>query len=327
MFVGGTVTLLSRYVLVHPHTMLAEAQQLNATIGDQGDCMERLRIDRKCFMITPLHQLVNRILETLRSAARTGTTGMGVGVCADDAFLAHPEFFPLGPQCFELDAATRSDLLLQQEQQQVPPVTVPVASSVTVSAEPSVTVPVPDVSSVAVPVALLPPPPPTVLRIEHLLDRNQLLTVLRQLYVEKRDAVRTILGHYKAGRLHKIFDVNYLQLHPGVEFNQECFDRANHLFLEFLSKHTVASLSKFYSEFAEKYHQCFVDGTELLNQRLELQENVIFEGAQGSMLDRIYGTYPHLTRTLCSEDNAMSLLSQVQHPFKLVKIGALRCYS
>ena len=75
--------------------MIVESENLVET--GVHDCCDRLFIDKECVIITPLHQLHNRVLETLRGEAdRYGTTGMGVGVAVNDAMRANPDIYPLG---------------------------------------------------------------------------------------------------------------------------------------------------------------------------------------------------------------------------------------
>ncbi len=58
---------------------------------------------------------------------------------------------------------------------------------------------------------------------------------------------------------------------------------------------------------------------------------VVFEGAQGALLDKMHGFYPHLTRTLCSDHNALALVEEVKGATSLklavTKVGILRAYA
>ena len=50
-----------------------------------------------------------------------------------------------------------------------------------------------------------------------------------------------------------------------------------------------------YLNYAEKLKKYMVDTTELINDMLDVGKNVLFEGAQGTMLDLDHGTYPFVT--------------------------------
>jgi len=50
-----------------------------------------------------------------------------------------------------------------------------------------------------------------------------------------------------------------------------------------------------YCDYAEKIKELITDTSFLLNQALDANQKVLFEGAQGSMLDIDYGTYPFVT--------------------------------
>jgi adenylosuccinate synthase len=87
-FVPGVKSLLSRFMLIEPYAMLNEAAHLNS-IG-VADVMARTFIDERCLVITPPHQIANRIRERARGEHAHGTCGMGFGECTADS-LSHPE--------------------------------------------------------------------------------------------------------------------------------------------------------------------------------------------------------------------------------------------
>jgi adenylosuccinate synthase len=55
--------------------------------------------------------------------------------------------------------------------------------------------------------------------------------------------------------------------------------------------------------------------------------NVVFEGAQGVLLDEKFGLEPHRTWTCCTFDNAASLLDEVDHRGDRINLGVLRSYA
>lgn len=94
-----------------------------------------------------------------------------------------------------------------------------------------------------------------------------------------------------------------------------------------LSPKGLANCLKFYEKFREDYASSFVDTSEYLSRTLKKGKNVIFEGSQGSLLDPIYGFFPFVTKTLCTDHNANKLLQELKISPKVVKVGVLRCYS
>jgi adenylosuccinate synthase len=54
--------------------------------------------------------------------------------------------------------------------------------------------------------------------------------------------------------------------------------------------------------------------------------NVVFEGAQGVLLDQCYGFFPYCTRSNCTFKNALQLLSEAGFEGEVVKTGLLRAY-
>lgn len=56
-------------------------------------------------------------------------------------------------------------------------------------------------------------------------------------------------------------------------------------------------------------------------------ENVIFEGAQGALLDAEAGFHPHTTWSDCTAANAMEMLNQAHPGAQVHRIGVTRCYA
>src|SRR5579863_8788319 len=57
----------------------------------------------------------------------------------------------------------------------------------------------------------------------------------------------------------------------------------------------VQGLAEKYLEYAERLRPLVVDASSLINRALDEGKSVLFEGAQGTMLDIDYGTYPFVT--------------------------------
>jgi adenylosuccinate synthase len=75
--IGGSTTYLSDGMLVQPVNLLRENRSL-VRIGIP-DAMERIFIDPDCPIVTPIHQMLGRMLEISRGRNRFGSVGMGVG--------------------------------------------------------------------------------------------------------------------------------------------------------------------------------------------------------------------------------------------------------
>ncbi len=81
--IPGTRTHLSRFMLVNPISMLSEEQHLQA-LGVSG-VLSLTSIDRDALIITPFHQVANRMREIARDSSRHGSCGMGIGETMADS--------------------------------------------------------------------------------------------------------------------------------------------------------------------------------------------------------------------------------------------------
>lgn len=82
-FVPGMRTHLSRFMLLDPIELAAEARQLT----DLGlpDPFALLTIDADALVVTPFHRAANRVRERTRGSGEHGTCGMGIGETMADA--------------------------------------------------------------------------------------------------------------------------------------------------------------------------------------------------------------------------------------------------
>lgn len=88
MFVPGSTTCLSQYMILDPLAMRKEAHHL-AQVG-VTDAFARTTIDRRALITTPYHQAANQYRELARGADRHGSCGMGIGETVA-ASLAYPQ--------------------------------------------------------------------------------------------------------------------------------------------------------------------------------------------------------------------------------------------
>jgi adenylosuccinate synthase len=82
---AGARTLLSRFVLVNPIALVAEARALEDKGVDAP--LARVAIDGDALVTTPYHVAMNRLREMARSR-RHGSCGMGIGETMEDALAA-----------------------------------------------------------------------------------------------------------------------------------------------------------------------------------------------------------------------------------------------
>lgn len=95
-FTPGVRTHLSRYVLVDPLALAAEADHL-AELG-VTDALDRISVDARALLVTPWHRAANQARERARGARRHGSCGMGIGETARYA-LDHPDDAPTVDDC------------------------------------------------------------------------------------------------------------------------------------------------------------------------------------------------------------------------------------
>ena len=80
---AGAKTFLSRHMLVNPCALINEEVALQKV--DVKDAFEKLTIDGRALVTTPLHQLVNQLREKSRGTDRHGSCGMGIAETVIDS--------------------------------------------------------------------------------------------------------------------------------------------------------------------------------------------------------------------------------------------------
>jgi len=68
----------------------------------------------------------------------------------------------------------------------------------------------------------------------------------------------------------------------------------------------LAAIKREYADYGQKLRQYVTDTGALVNDALESEKKVLFEGAQGTMLDIDHGTYPYVTSSTTASSNAAS---------------------
>jgi len=166
------------------------------------------------------------------------------------------------------------------------------------------------------------------IQVSDLFDRNLFFKKLKKLIEEKISHVYILIQeYYKKNNI----DPNLCAEDKYVKEVQITIEK-------FKNEYSLVKLLKLYLDWFEKFkkHDVFIDnGADLICEFLNNEKysnNIVFEGSQGSLLDRIYGFYPHITKTLCSLENAEKLINEIRERYsfgniEIYKIGVLRIYS
>jgi adenylosuccinate synthase len=86
-------------------------------------------------------------------------------------------------------------------------------------------------------------------------------------------------------------------------------------------------------DLADRYHRFIVhsgvriDGPHCLQDHLAAGGRLIFEGAQGVLLDETHGFWPHVTPSRTTSANAEALWSELGQGGALIRLGVLRAYA
>lgn len=93
-------------------------------------------------------------------------------------------------------------------------------------------------------------------------------------------------------RLIDLYDEKrfYRKLKENVEYENEVFEKVFHE-----SKVNFEEIFHLYVGYGEKLKKFCCDTIQLLNQAVKEKKLILFEGAQGTLLDLDFGTYPYVT--------------------------------
>lgn len=308
-FLKSSGTLLSKYMIINPITLQREIEVLSKKGISEAEILNKLFIDEACFLITPYHKLINVVKEILRCKANHGSTGLGVGVAIDDAmYKGERSFFPKAQVCFEKEKQIEAD---EKENRNFAYFNCDAA----------------------------------VIQVKDFYERNLLFRKLKMLVEEKINHVEFLIDEY--------YENNGIDKDLNLQANEEkCVAEVRSTLEKFKAEFSLVNLLKIYYDWFDKFRKhggIFVENSakfildyclnftqkENLNLNTNFNEaaNVIFEGSQGALLDRIYGFYPHITKTLCSAENAEALINEIKslsnHTINVeaCKLGVLRVYS
>jgi adenylosuccinate synthase len=121
------------------------------------------------------------------------------------------------------------------------------------------------------------------------------------------------------GLSNKLKFLHQLKLNSASKFltaeNKFLFDKLRSIDIQFLID--------FYSRFTQQIQ--IIDDERIL--RIIRQNDVVFEGAQGVLLDQTWGFFPNVTRSNTSFVNALELIKSADVSGETVRIGLLRGYA
>jgi adenylosuccinate synthase len=220
-------TLLSRFMLIEPYALLNEAAHLQE-LGCEN-IWQRLMIDARCIVITPVQQAANRLRELARGLAAHGTCGQGVGETVADSIKR----------------------------------------------------------------------PDVVLRAGELSDRGLVARKLRA------------IAAYKCGQLRSLRDS--LEDRDGTSVDLETIVNPQWVDVAVDAYAEVAAAARIVSR-------------EEVNEAIRKPGDVLFEGAQGALLDQDFGFHPHTTWSKTTTANTVQLLREASITDPPRRIGVLRSY-
>ncbi len=227
-FVPGVRTHLAARTAVHPTALGVEAAHL-AAIG-VPDALERLSVDARALVITPMHQAGNRLRELGRGAARHGSCGVGAGEAVADA-IARPD---------------------------------------------------------------------EAIRMGDLRDLPRVRRALRRLQERKREDLAAV--------------VRALADHPAARAERAVLD-------------DPAVIDRWIDAAAPTLARVAVVDEGWLGPFLAGPAPVVFEGAQGVLLDEWAGFHPHTTYSTCTFEGALEILRTHAFAGDVLRIGVLRTYA
>jgi adenylosuccinate synthase len=141
--------------------------------------------------------------------------------------------------------------------------------------------------------------PASALRARHLGDGPALSRTLVRLQEKKRaelaDALRTLAGS------------------PAAEAERRVLESP--------------AVVDAWAEAARRIAPLVTPGDEALAARLALGGSIVFEGAQGVLLDEWHGFHPHTTWSTCTFANALDLLRECRFDGEIERIGVVRTYA
>ena len=138
------------------------------------------------------------------------------------------------------------------------------------------------------------------------------------------------IGPCYADRASRRMGIRFGEVYHRDSFREKLsriIDQKNKVFSALYGKGTlnVEEITGSIEHMAERLRPHLADTTALLNEAVEQGRSILFEGAQGCLLDLDHGTYPFVTSSNCS---TMGVSAGTGVPFRCVDevIGILKAY-
>jgi adenylosuccinate synthase len=164
------------------------------------------------------------------------------------------------------------------------------------------------------------------IQINDFYDRNNLFKKLKLLIEQKEKKVLKLIDDY----------YNFNNIDKDLISEDQYVKEVLLILKNFKENYSLVKLLKIYYDWFDDFNKKGIivpDGIKVIEDSFKENFDVIFEGSQGSLLDRIYGFYPHITKSLCSDINAQELINEIniikekKLNFDVIKIGVIRSYS
>jgi adenylosuccinate synthase len=124
-----------------------------------------------------------------------------------------------------------------------------------------------------------------------------------------------LLKEHKRVKLDRLLSGRVDSMHPdaAAEFN-DCF----------IEDGVIDFFLKCYSDFVQQVH---IVSKSSVSQLLDQDRPLVFEGAQGVLLDEWHGFHPHTTWSTTTFENAIDVLDDIGFTGEIRRIGVTRAYS
>lgn len=123
-------------------------------------------------------------------------------------------------------------------------------------------------------------------------------------------------------KLDFLWRINFDKAEQLTEEQKEN-ERLNDYYLQIARTDYVELLTDAYYKFGKKIN---IKEKDHLYRILNNEENIIFEGAQGVLLDAERGFWPHVTHSAATFENAEKIICGSGSSTNIVKIGVIRAY-
>ncbi len=144
----------------------------------------------------------------------------------------------------------------------------------------------------------------SVLAMNDILNEEVLKEKINMLFIRKFDEAKDLVKNNPSNtKLYEIYKYHHELMSERMLFNS-------------------------YTNFAIAYPSCIVqNGEEYFSGLLESENDIVFEGSQGALLDPEFGFVPYVTKMKTTFDTAMELIGNRISRSDISRIGVVRAYS